>query len=151
LRASPQAKASFLRIDFSEIHGHLIMETSHSGHHVQLTQVSVLTQYEISASDIVMDEAIGLRTDIRLGLYFLTLALQENLVKPHLGVVLVAKRVKFLARLGSRHIPSSLRHLQRGFSVPVEQAGFVEFWNGAPVRTFKRYTRIVKLSTPIST
>ena len=42
LRASSQAKIPFLLIDFNEIHGRPIVQTSDSGNHVQLIRVSVL-------------------------------------------------------------------------------------------------------------
>src|SRR5881398_2114570 len=62
LRAYPQAKATFLRIGFSKIHGRPIVGTSDSGNHVQLIRVSVLTQDEVSTIDVVVDETIRLRT-----------------------------------------------------------------------------------------
>src|SRR5437879_2599654 len=65
LRAYPQAKATFLRIGFSKIHGRPIVGTSDSGNHVQLIRVSVLTQDEVSTIDVVVDETIRLRTGIR--------------------------------------------------------------------------------------
>src|SRR5437899_8029552 len=107
LRAYPQAEASLFRIDFREIHGCPIVETSDSGNHVQLIRVSVLAQDEVSTIDVVLDETIGLCTRIRERLCSVTLALHEAPIKPHLHVMLVTKRAKFLARLGSRHGPSS--------------------------------------------
>src|SRR5467141_1715721 len=107
LRASPQAKVLFVRIDLSEIHGRPIVGASYSGNHVQLVRVSVLAQHEVSTIDVVVDQTIGLRTGIRELLYRVTFAVQEALIKPHLRVMLVTKRAKFLARLGSRHRPSS--------------------------------------------
>src|SRR5258706_300302 len=65
LRAYPQAEASLFRIDFREIHGCPIVETSDSGNHVQLIRVSVLAQDEVSTIDVVLDETIGLCTRIR--------------------------------------------------------------------------------------
>ena len=107
LRAYPQAKTPFLRIDFSEIHGRPIVETSDAGNHVRLIRDSVLAQDEVSTIDVVVDETIRLRTGIRTRLCSVTFAVQEALIKPHLHVMLVTKRAKFLARLGSRHRPSS--------------------------------------------
>ncbi len=107
LRAYPQAKATFLRIGFSKIHGRPIVETSDSGNHVQLIRVSVLTQDEVSTIDVVVDETIRLRTGIRERLCSVTIAVHEAPIKPHLDVMLVTKCAKFLARLGSRHRPSS--------------------------------------------
>ncbi len=107
MRAYPQAKTPFLRIDFSEIHGRPIVETSDAGNHVRLIRDSVLAQDEVSTIDVVVDETIRLRTGIRTRLCSVTFAVQEALIKPHLHVMLVTKRAKFLARLGSRHRPSS--------------------------------------------
>src|SRR6267378_4102011 len=106
LRASPQAKIPFLLIDFSDIHGHPIVQTSDRGNHVRLIRGSVLAQREVSTRDVVVDETMGIRTGIRERLCSVTLAVREALIKPHLHVMLVTKRVKFLARLGSRHRPS---------------------------------------------
>ena len=108
LRAYPQAKTPFLQIDFSEIHGRPIVETSDAGNHVQLIRVSALAQDEVSAIDVVVDETIGLRTGIRERLCKVaTFAVHVALIKPHLHVMLVTKCAKFLARLGTRHRPSS--------------------------------------------
>ncbi len=107
LRAYPQAEASLFRIDFREIHGRPIVETSDSGNHVQLIRVSALTQDEVSTIDVVVDETIGLRAGIREHSCSVTIAVHEAPIKPHLDVMLVTKCVKFLARLGSRHRPSS--------------------------------------------
>ena len=106
LWASPQAKTPFLQIDFSKIHGHPIVGTSDSGH-VQLICVSVLAQDEIPTIDAVVDETSGLRTGIRERMFSVVFAVQEAPIKPHLRVMLVTKRPKFLGRLGSRHRPSS--------------------------------------------
>ena len=106
LRASPQAKIPFLLIDFSEIHGRPIVRTSDSGNRVQLIRVSVFAQREVSTRDVVVDETMGIRTGIRECLCSVTLAVREALIKPHLHMMLVTKRAKFLARLGSRHRPS---------------------------------------------
>src|SRR5205809_7295702 len=75
LRAYPQAKATFLRIGFSKIHGRPIVETSDSGHHVQLIRVSVLAQYEVSTIDVVVDDSIRLRMSIPECLCRVTLAI----------------------------------------------------------------------------
>lgn len=107
LRAYPQSKTPFLLIDLSEIHGRPIVGTSDAGNHVQLIRVSVLAQDEVSTIDVVVDETIGLRTGIDERLCRVTFAVQEALIKPHLHVMLVTKRAKFLARLGSRHRSSS--------------------------------------------
>jgi hypothetical protein len=53
-----------------------------------------------------VDETMGNRTGIRERLYSVTLAVREALIKPHLHMMLVTKRAKFLARPGSRHRPS---------------------------------------------
>src|SRR6267142_4911437 len=106
LRAYPQAKTPFLQIDFSEIHGRPIAETSDAGNHVRLIRVSILAQHEISTIDVVVDEAIGLRTGIRERFCRATFTVQEALIKPHLYVMLVTKHAKFLGRPGSRHRPS---------------------------------------------
>src|SRR6267143_4157488 len=106
LRASPQAKIPFLLIAFSEIHGHPIVQTSDRGNHVRLIRGSVLAQRTVSTRDVVVDETMGIRTGIRERLCSVTLAVREALIKPHLHVMLVTKRAKFLARLGSRHRPS---------------------------------------------
>jgi hypothetical protein len=106
-RAYPQAKIPFLQIDFSEIHGRPIVGTSDSGNHVQLIRDSVLAQDEVSTIDVVVDETIGLRTGIRERMFSVTLAFQDPLIKPHLHMMLMTKRAKFLARLGGRHRPSS--------------------------------------------
>lgn len=103
----PQAKTLFVRIDFSEIHGRPIVGTSDIGNHVQLVRISVLTQDGVSTIDVVVDGTIGLRTGIRERLCKVTFAVREALNKSHLHVMLVTKRSKFLARLGSRHRPSS--------------------------------------------
>src|SRR5258708_23303211 len=107
LRAYPQSKTPFLLIDLSEIHGRPIVGTSDAGNHVQLIRISVLAQDEVSTIDVVMDETIGLRTGIYERLCRVTFGVQEALIKPHLHVMLVTKRAKFLARLGSRHRSSS--------------------------------------------
>jgi hypothetical protein len=65
LRAFPQAKIRFRTIDFSEIHGRPIVETSDSGNHVQLVRVSALAQDEVSTIDVVVDETIGRRSQWR--------------------------------------------------------------------------------------
>jgi hypothetical protein len=54
-----------------------------------------------------VDETIGLRAGIRERMFSVTLAVQDPLFKPHYHVMLVTKRAKFLARLGSRHRSSS--------------------------------------------
>src|SRR5438093_11566266 len=87
--------------------GRPIVETSDSGNHVQFIRVSVLTQDEVSTIDVVVDETIRLRTGIRERLCSVTIAVHEAPIKPHLDVMLVTKCAKFLARLGSRHRPSS--------------------------------------------
>src|SRR5712664_306744 len=107
LRAYPQAKTPFLQIDFSEIHGRPIVETSDAGNHVQLIRVSALAQDEVSTIDVVVDETIRLRTGIRERLCGATFAVQGVLIKPHLHMMIMTKRAKFRARLGSRHGPSS--------------------------------------------
>jgi hypothetical protein len=94
-------------IDFSEIHGRPIVGASDSGNDVQLIRVSVLVQDEVSTIDVVVDETIGLRTGIGERMFSVTLAVQDPLIKPHLHMMLVTKRAKFLARLGGRHRPSS--------------------------------------------
>jgi hypothetical protein len=103
LRAFPQTKIPFLPIDFSEIHGRPIVETSDAGNHVQFIHLFVLAQDEVSTIDIVVDETIGLRAGIRVRMFSVTLVVQVPLIKPHYRVMLVTKRAKFLARLGSRH------------------------------------------------
>ena len=114
LRAFPQTKIPFLPIDFSEIHGPPIVETSDAGNNVQCIRLFVLAQDEVSTIDVVVDETIGLRAGIRLRMFSVTLAVQVPLIKLHYHVMLVTKRAKFLARLGSRHRPSS-RTLQMSF------------------------------------
>jgi hypothetical protein len=114
LRASPQTKISFLHADFVEIHGRPIVGTSDSGNRVLLLRVSVLAQYEVSTRSVVVDRTIGLRTDIRERSDSVTLAVQETLIEPHFHVMLVTKRAKFLARLGSRHKVSSSTLPSRG-------------------------------------
>jgi hypothetical protein len=94
-------------IDFSEIHGRPIVGTSDVGNRIRFIRDSVLGQDEISTISVVVDETIGLRTGIRERLCTVTFAVQEALIKPHLHMMLMTKRVKFLARLGSRHRPSS--------------------------------------------
>jgi hypothetical protein len=54
-----------------------------------------------------VNETIGLRTGIRERLCGATFAVQGVLIKPHLHMMLMTKRAKFRARLGSRHGPSS--------------------------------------------
>jgi hypothetical protein len=66
-----------------------------------------LAQDEVSTIDVVVDETIGLRAGIRERMFSVTLAVQDPLLKPHYHMMLVTKRAKFLARLGSRHRPSS--------------------------------------------
>jgi len=107
LRAFPQAEASLLRIDFRKIHGRPIKETSDFGHHVHLIPVSVLVQDEVSTRGAVMDDTIGLRTGVRERLCRVTIAVQEAPIQPHFRMMFVTKCVKFIARLGSRHNPSS--------------------------------------------
>src|SRR3981189_3503033 len=91
LRAYPQAESSLFRIDFREIHGCPIVETSDAGNHVQLIRVSVLAQDEVSTIDVVVDETMGLRTGIRERLCTVTFAVQEPLIKPHLHMMLMTK------------------------------------------------------------
>jgi hypothetical protein len=105
LRAYPQAKSTFVRIDFSEIHGRPIVDTQDAGNYVQLIRVFALAQDEVSTIDVVVVETIGFRTGIRERL--VTFAVQGALIRPHLHVMLVTQDAKFLARLGSRHRPSS--------------------------------------------
>jgi hypothetical protein len=107
LRAFPQTKIPFLPIDFSEIHGRPIVETSDAGKHVQFIRLFVLAQDEVSTIDVVVDETIGLRAGIRVRMFSVALVVQVPLIKPHYRVMLVTKHAKFLARLGSRHRPSS--------------------------------------------
>src|SRR5467141_35721 len=108
LRAYPQAKSPYPQIDFSEIHGRPIVGTSDSGNRVRFIRDSVLAQDEISTISVVVDKTIGLRTGIRKRLCrVVTLAVQGVPIKPHLHMMLMTKRAKFLARLGSRHRPSS--------------------------------------------
>jgi len=64
----------------------------------QLIRVSVLAQDEVSTIDVVLDETIGLRTGIRERLCSVTNRSSRGSIKPHLHVMLVTKRVKFLAR-----------------------------------------------------
>src|SRR5260370_12406365 len=84
-----------------------IVGTSDSGNHVQFIRVSVLAQHEVSTRHAVVDETIGLRTGVRERFCGVALAVQEALIKFHLHMMLVTKCAKFLARLGSRHRPSS--------------------------------------------
>jgi hypothetical protein len=70
-------------------------------------RVSVLAQDEIPTIDAVVDETIRLRTGIRERMFSVVLAVPEALIRLHLRVMLVTKRAKFLARLGSRHRPFS--------------------------------------------
>ncbi len=108
LRAYPQAKSPFPQIDFSEIHGRPIVGTSDSGNRIRFIRDSVLAQDEVSAISVVVDETIGLRTGIRKCLCrVVTFAVQGVLIKPHLHMMLMTKRPKLLARLGSRHRPFS--------------------------------------------
>jgi hypothetical protein len=90
-----------------------------------------------------VDQTIGLRTGI-CSMFSVILAVHEALIKPHLRVMLVTKRAKFLARLGSRHRPSSRtppNETPVGGGVPVGHAGSVRFWSRTPVRTFIRQRR----------
>jgi len=48
LRAYPKAKSTFVQIDFSEIPGRPMVETSDVGNHVQLLRVFALAQDEAS-------------------------------------------------------------------------------------------------------
>src|SRR6266446_43424 len=113
IEALPQESVSYVpthwpvRQTNHEIRGRPIVGTSDIGNHVQLIRVSVLAQHEVSTIDVVVDQTIGLRTGIRELLYRVAFAVQEALIKPHLRVMLVTKRAKFLARLGSRHRTSS--------------------------------------------
>src|SRR5882672_2800503 len=108
LRAYPQAKSPFLQIDFSEIHGRPIVGTSDSGNRIRFIRDSVLAQDEVFTISVVVDATIGLRIGIRKRLCrVVTFAVQGVLIKPHLHMMLMTKRAKFLARLGSRHRPSS--------------------------------------------
>jgi hypothetical protein len=106
LRTSPEPKSPSLPIDFSEIHGRSIAGTSDSGNHVQFIRVSVLAQHEVSTRHAVVDETIGLRTGIGECFCSVAVAVREALIRFHLHKMLVTKRAKFLARLGSRHRPS---------------------------------------------
>ena len=84
------------------------METSDSGNRVRFIRDSVLAQDEVSTIDVVVDETIGLRTGIRKRLCtVVTFAVQGVLIKPHPHMMLMTKRAKSLARLGSRHGTSS--------------------------------------------
>jgi hypothetical protein len=66
-----------------------------------------LGQDEVSTKDAVVNVTIRLRTGIREHLCGVTIAVHKALIKLHLHVMLVTKRAKFLARLGSRHRPFS--------------------------------------------
>jgi len=82
--------------------------TSDSGNRVRFIRDSVLAQDEVSTISVVVDKTIGLRTGIRKRLCrVVTFAVQGVLIKPHLHMMFMTKRAKFLARLGSRHRPSS--------------------------------------------
>jgi hypothetical protein len=103
----PQAKAPLFRVYSGEIHGHAIVRTSESRHHLQLIGASVWAQQEVSAQDIVTHRAIGFGTYIGKNLPLLTIVVQENLKKAHLHVMHVTKHLIFLARPCNRHTSSS--------------------------------------------
>jgi hypothetical protein len=107
LRTSPQPEASLFRIHFGKIHWHAIKETPDFGHHLNSVIVSVLVQHEVSARGAVMDEAIRLNTAKCDHLSFGTLAVQAVPFQLHFQMMFVTKHMKVLARLGSRHVPSS--------------------------------------------
>jgi hypothetical protein len=83
------------------------VRTSDSGNNLILVGVSVFSLDEVSTKDVVVDETIRFRTGIRGRLCSVTIAADEAPIEPHLYVMLVTKRAKFLARLGSRHRTSS--------------------------------------------
>src|SRR5258705_5023473 len=107
LWASPQAKLFFREIGFREIHGGSIARTLHPWRRFQRVPVSVLVQDEVSVRDAVADETFRLRTGIPKRMCTDNFAVQYPLIRPHLHMMLVTKRAKFLAWLGSRHRPSS--------------------------------------------
>ncbi len=82
------------------------MGTTDVGCYLELISISVLVGDEVSARSMVVDQAIGLRT--RVGKYLCPLAagLQDNLTKPHLNVMLVAKSEKFPFHLETGHTAS---------------------------------------------
>src|SRR5437899_4835319 len=63
LRASPQAKASLLRLNLSQVHGQSMMRTSDFQRRVSLDLCSILGD-EVSDRAGIADEAIGLRTGV---------------------------------------------------------------------------------------
>src|SRR5216684_9296784 len=82
------------------------MGTMDVGCHLYLISISVLVGDEVSARCMVVDQAIELRTGV--GKYLCPLAdgLQDNLTKPHLNVMLVAKSGKVPFHLETGHTTS---------------------------------------------
>ena len=79
------------------------MGTTDVGCHLSLISISVLVGDEVSARGIVVDEAIGLRAGVGEYLCPLAAGLQDDLTKPHLNVMLVAKCGKVPFHLETGH------------------------------------------------
>ncbi|PYT60768.1 MAG: hypothetical protein DMG35_10530 [Acidobacteria bacterium] len=82
------------------------MGTTDVGRHFSLISISILVGDEVSARSIVVDRAIGLRTAVGKYLCPLAAGLQDNLTKPHLDVMLVAKSGKVPFHLETGHTTS---------------------------------------------
>jgi hypothetical protein len=94
-----------------------------------------------------MNQAIRLRTGIRGALWRVILTIREAPAKPHLHVMLMAKRAKFFATLDSRHgIPLS-ESVSAEEGTPVEHVRSLRFLTSP--RTLFFYARAVDVSRPI--
>ncbi len=82
------------------------MGTMDVGCHLYLISISVLVGDEVSARCMVVDQAIELRTGVGKYLCPLAAGLQDNLAKPHLNVMLVAKSGKVPFHLETGHTTS---------------------------------------------
>jgi hypothetical protein len=116
LRTFPETKAPMFRQNLNQIHGRSITGATDVGCYFSLISISVLVGNEVSGS-IVVDKAIGLWTAVGKYLSPPAAGLQDNLTKPHLNVVLVAKSGKVPCHVRTGHATSfktSQRQLLRG-------------------------------------
>jgi len=73
---------------------------------ISLISISVLVGDEVSVRSMVADQAIGVRTGVSKYLRPLAAGLQDDLTKPHLNVMLVAKCGKVPFHLETGHTTS---------------------------------------------
>jgi len=94
------------------------MGTTDVGCYFSVISISVLVGNEVSARSIVVDKAIALWTAVGKYLSPLADGFQDNLTKPHLNVVLVAKSGKVPCHVRTGHATSFKtfqRQLLRGY------------------------------------